>query len=268
MNTAMNDTLLVDIAGNGLARVTLNRADVHNAFNPDMIAALTDAFAGFAENTAVRAVLLTGAGRSFSAGADLGWMKAAAGFSGQENREDALRLSAMLSTINDCPKPVIAVVHGAAFGGGVGLTAVADMTIASRDAKFSLSEVRLGLTPATISPYVLAAIGARAARRYFLTAERFDAEAAFAIGLVHSIAADRDAAIAEAEVMVDEILKNAPGAVADAKGLIADFAGRPIGQEIRTATAERIAARRGTDEAKEGITAFFAKRPPAWSKEQ
>ena len=268
MNTAINDTLLVDIGENGLARVTLNRADVHNAFNPDMIAALTDAFTGFAENTAVRAVLLTGAGRSFSAGADLGWMKAAANFSGQENREDALRLSAMLSAINDCPKPVIAVVHGAAFGGGVGLTAAADVAIASRDARFSLSEVRLGLTPATISPYVLAAIGARAARRYFLTAERFDAEAASAIGLVHSIAADRDAAIAVAETMVDEILKNAPGAVADAKRLIADFAGRPIGQDVRTATSERIAARRGTDEAKEGIAAFFAKRPPIWSKGQ
>lgn len=259
--------LLSSIDDRGVATVTLNRSDVHNAFNDDLIWELDNAFTKLGQNPDVRAIVLTGAGRSFSAGADLNWMKAAASYSEEQNRRDALNLSAMLSSINSCPKPTIAIVNGATFGGGVGLVSCCDVAIAVEDAKFSLSEVRLGLTPATISPYVVAAIGERHARRYFLTAERFDAQEALRIGLVHETAPSLQEAFSAAHIFLKNILAGAPSAQADAKQLIADVKGRPITEELRADTADRIARRRASDEGKEGLSAFLEKRKPEWSVE-
>jgi len=263
----MVDTLKTQIDDRGIATVTLFRAEVHNAFNDDLIWELNNAFQILGDNEDVRAIVLTGAGKSFSAGADLNWMKAAAGYSEEQNMQDALRLSEMLSTLNTCPKPTIAIVNGAAFGGGVGLAACCDIAIAVDGAKFSLSEVKLGLTPATISPYVIAAIGERAARRYFLTAERFDAVEAKRIGLVHETAPSLQDAFSLAHIFIKNLLEGAPKAHAEAKGLIAAVAGREITDELRMKTAKRIANRRASDEGTEGLTAFLEKRKPKWSPE-
>lgn len=261
----MVDTLITSIDDRGVATVTLNRADVHNAFNDDLIWELNNAFTKLDKNDAVRAIVLTGAGKSFSAGADLNWMKAAANYTEKQNMEDAMRLSDMLATLNSCSKPTIAIINGATFGGGVGLVSCCDIAIAVEGAKFALSEVRLGLTPATISPYVLAAIGGRAARRYFLTAERFDAEEAQRIGLIHEIAPSLQDAFSLAHVMIKNILAGAPGAQRDAKHLVADVSGREITHELRADTAARIATRRTSDEGREGLSAFLEKRQAAWS---
>ena len=247
----------------GTARLTLNRPERHNAFNADLIAALAQAFTRLGGVPEVRAIVLAGAGKSFSAGADLDWMRAAAGWSAAENEADAMGLSNMLAAINDCPKPVIVVAHGHVTGGGVGLVACADMAVAVDGAQFRLSEVRLGLTPATISPFVLARIGARA-RRWFLTAEAFDAATAQAIGLVDEIAIDADAAQAVVAHWLTHIGQAAPGAVADAKRLALDFAGAEITTELRAETARRIAARRVSAEGREGIMAFLTKGKPGW----
>ncbi|SDE39760.1 MULTISPECIES: enoyl-CoA hydratase/isomerase family protein [Kordiimonas] len=257
--------LLCSIDDRGVATVTLNRADVHNAFNDDLIWELKNAFKTLGENTDVRAIVLTGAGKSFSAGADLNWMKAAAEYTDEQNKRDAIALSEMLSTINGCPKPTIAIVNGATFGGGVGLVSCCDIAIAVDDAKFSLSEVRLGLTPATISPYVVAAIGERQARRYFLTAERFDAAEALRIGLVHETAPSLQEAFSKAHIFLKNILAGAPGAQRDAKALVSVVKNKPITEELRTNTAERIAKRRASVEGKEGLSAFLEKRKPEWS---
>lgn len=261
----MVDTLLTSIDERGVATVTLNRADVHNAFNDDLIWELNNAFTKLGANDDVRAIVLTGAGKSFSAGADLNWMKEAASYTEEQNMRDALTLSGMLSTLNSCPKPTIAIVNGATFGGGVGLVSCCDVVIAVEDAKFSLSEVRLGLTPATISPYVVAAIGSRAARRYFLTAERFDAFEARRIGLVHEIAPTLQEAFSRAHVFLKNILGGAPEAQKEAKDLIFAVIDREITDELRTDTARRIAERRASDEGREGLSAFLEKRKPVWS---
>lgn len=247
----------------GTARLTLNRPERHNAFNAGLIAALTEAFTRLGQAPEVRAIVLAGAGKSFSAGADLDWMRAAAGWSQAENEADAQRLSDMLAAINDCPKPVIVVAHGHVTGGGVGLVACADMAVAVTGTQFRLSEVRLGLTPATISPFVMARIGARA-RRWFLTAEAFDADMAQAIGLVDETAIDADAAQAVVAHWLTHIGQAAPGAVADAKRLALDFAGQPISDDLRAETARRIAARRTSTEGREGISAFLSKGTPSW----
>ena len=260
------ETLDIEKDERGVTTVWLNRPDVHNAFNDQLIADLGAVFGNISNDDTTRVVLLRGRGKSFSAGADLQWMKAAASYSEKENFEDARRLSAMLNAINTCPKPVIAVVHGNAFGGGVGLTAVADMAIATRDARFALSEVRLGLTPATISPYVVAAIGERAARRYFLTAERFDGLRARGLGLVDFTVDDATGFDAAIERLLSDLLQNAPKAMAAAKKLISDVTNRPITDELRDDTAMRIAKRRTSSEAKEGLAAFFDKRKPNWVK--
>lgn len=257
--------LITAIDDRGIATVTLNRGDVHNAFNDDLIWELNEAFKKLSDSPDVRAVVLTGAGKSFSAGADLNWMKAAANYTKEQNMADALRLSEMLSNLNNCSKPTIAIVNGAAFGGGVGLVSCCDIAIAVEDAKFSLSEVRLGLTPATISPYVVAAIGERAARRYFLTAERFNAAEAKTIGLVHETAPSLQDAFSRAHIYIKNILAGAPTAQAEAKDLISFVAGKEITDELRSITAARIAARRASDEGKEGLTAFLEKRKPSWS---
>ncbi len=247
----------------GTARLTLNRPERHNAFNAELIAALTEAFTRLGQAPEVRAIVLAGAGKSFSAGADLDWMRAAANWSAVENAADAMRLSDMLAAINACPRPVIVVAHGHVTGGGVGLVACADMAVAVDGTQFRLSEVRLGLTPATISPFVLARIGARA-RRWFLTAEAFDATTAQAIGLVDEVAIDEDAAKAVVSHWLAHIGQAAPGAVADAKRLALDFAGQAITDELRADTARRIAARRTSPEGREGINAFLNKGKPAW----
>ncbi len=250
----------------GTAHVVLNRPERHNAFDEELIEALTEAFIGFGRDAAVRAVVLSGAGKSFCAGADIGWMRRASGWSEAENEADALRLSAMLAAINGCPRPVIARVRGHVAGGGVGLVACADMVVADAATSFRLSEVRLGLTPATIAPFVLAKMGTSAARRLFLTAEAFSADQAWKMGLVHEVVADRDAADACVAHWLAHIGTAAPGAVADAKALIADVAGQPITESLRTMTAKRIAARRASPEGREGLAAFLEKRPAGWAR--
>ncbi len=249
----------------GIARVTLDRPAAHNAFDEALIAALTETFTALGGNPQVRAIILAGSGKSFCAGADIAWMRRAGGWTEAENRADAMKLSDMLVAIDTCPKPVIARVHGAIAGGGVGLVACADMAVAVDGAKFRLSEVRLGLTPATISPFVVARIGAGQARRWFLTAEAFGAAEAERMGLVHAVAADDAAADTIIAGWLDHLAAAAPGAVADAKTLIRDVAGRPVSDALRSLTADRIAARRASAEGREGLAAFFDKRPPEWT---
>jgi methylglutaconyl-CoA hydratase len=259
--------LIIDTDSRGVATITLNRPDIHNAFNNELIAELRAAFLALDADAAVRVILLTGAGKSFSAGADLNWMKRSATFSAKENQEDAMRLSDMLSTINNCSKPTLAFVNGTAFGGGVGLAACCDIVVALSSAAFSLSEVKLGLTPATISPYVVRAIGERAARRYFLTAERFDGIEARRIGLAHEIAQTVDEAQMIADGLVDYLLSGGPMAQADAKSLIRMVGGTEITDSMREKTAQQIAERRTSSEGQEGLSAFLEKRKPNWSAE-
>jgi len=250
----------------GIAHVTINRPDRHNAFDEGLIEALTTTFNVLGIDPTVRAIVLSGAGTSFCAGADLDWMKRAAGYSEAANFADAMKLSDMLAAIDRCARPVIARVHGNIAGGGVGLVACADMVVAIEGAQFRLSEVRLGLTPATISPFVIARIGAGQARRWFLTAEAFGAAKALAMGLVHEVAADGAAADATIAGWLSHLAAAAPGAVADAKQLVADVAGQPITSNLRALTANRIAARRACTEGREGLAAFFDKRKPEWNR--
>lgn len=259
-----DDLVLLKATQAGVATITLNRPDVHNAFNAEVIEVLSEILDDLAGADGVRVVLLDAAGKSFSAGADLNWMKRAGSFTAEENREDARAMGEMLRRLNRMPKPTIALVQGSAFGGGVGLMAACDMVVAVRDAAFSLSEVKLGLIPATIAPYVIAAIGERQARRYFLTGERFDAVEARRIGLVHEIVDDGAALVAAGERMIERLFTAAPGAMTEAKELIAAVAGRPIDSALIEDTARRIAERRAHDEAREGITAFLEKRRPDW----
>lgn len=263
----MTSNLLIETDKRGVATVILNRPDVHNAFNDTVIADLHNAFEALGKDDKVRVIILTGAGKSFSAGADLNWMKRSATFTAEENKTDAMRLSGMLATIRSCPKPTIAFVNGAAFGGGVGLTACCDIAVAIATGVFSLSEVKLGLTPATISPYVIAAIGERAAQRYFLTGERFDGIEARRIGLVHEVAQTREEANMIIDGIVDQLLSSGPVALSEAKSLIRYVAGAEITDELREGTAERIAERRTSDEGQEGLNAFFERRKPNWSIE-
>jgi methylglutaconyl-CoA hydratase len=259
--------LETSIGENGVARVTLDRPERHNAFDEALIAALTQTFRALGADPAVRVIILSGNGKSFCAGADIGWMRRAGGWTETENRADAMKLSDMLDAIDTCPKPVIARVHGVVAGGGVGLVACADMAVAIEGCQFRLSEVRLGLTPATISPFVVGKIGASQARRWFLTAEGFGAREAERIGLTHETAFDEDAADAVVSNWLAHLLAAAPGAVADAKTLVRDVAGKQVSKELRTHTAAAIAARRASDEGREGVAAFFDKRKPGWTAE-
>ena len=254
----------IDVAvRNAIAFVTLNRPEVHNAFDEALIAELTQALRALGADGAVRAVVLLGAGASFCAGADLKWMEKMARFSKAQNLADAHALAAMLSTLNELPKPTVARVHGAALGGGVGLVACCDIAIGAPDAAFALSESKLGLIPATISPYVIEAIGARAARRYFLSAERFSAAEAFRLGLLHDLAQ-----VSELDDRINELLgflvTAGPRAQAECKVLIRAVAHRPIGGAMIADTATRIANVRASAEAREGVAAFLGKRKAAW----
>ena len=247
-----------------IATVWMNRPAFHNAFNETLINELTQAFSQLGQDDSVRVIVLAGRGKSFSAGADLDWMKRAAGYTIEQNRADADKLAAMLKTIYRCPKPTVARVHGAAFGGGTGLTAVCDIAIASDAAVFSLSEVRLGLIPATIGPYVADAIGWRQARRYFLSAERMDAATAMRIGLVHETVV-AEALDSRLQTVCAELLKGGPAAQHAAKDLLEGLRqGHPFDDNLLEDTAQRIAAIRATAEAREGLSAFFEKRPAAW----
>ena len=255
----------VEIAREGaVARVTLNRPQLHNAFDEALIQGLADAFAALGADPAVRAVLLTGAGKSFSAGADLNWMKRAAGYDEERNRADARTLELMLRTLDECPKPVVALVNGAAIGGGVGLVAACDIAIAAEGAQFATSEVRLGIVPAVIAPFVVRAIGPREARRWFLTAERFGAAEARRIGLVHEVV-PADRLEERGAAMAVELLKGGPAAQAEAKRLVQLVRTMPQGGSILAeATVAMIADRRASDEGRDGIGAFLEKRKASW----
>lgn len=246
-----------------VAWVRMDRPERHNAFDDALIAELTDALRAVEGDEPVRAVVLAGSGKSFSAGADLAWMKRMAGFSREENERDAMALGALMRTLAHLRKPTIARVQGPAYGGGVGLVACCDIAVASRGASFALTEVKLGLVPAVISPYVVGAIGERAARRYFLTAERFGAEEALRLGLVHEVV-DEAALDARIEALLEALLACGPVAQREAKELVRAVAGRPVTSELIQDTAQRIARLRASPEGREGVSAFLEKRRPGW----
>jgi methylglutaconyl-CoA hydratase len=247
----------------GVGIIWLNRPELRNAFNDDMIAELTGALKALEADAAIRAVVLAGAGPAFCAGADLNWMKRMSGYSFAQNHADAMGMAGMLNTLYTLKKPTVARVHGACFAGGVGLVAACDIAIAAYEAEFCLSEVKLGLIPATISPYVLRAMGERAARRYFLSAERFPAAEAYRIGLVNDIAPanELDARIDE---LLEQLLSCGPEAQALSKDLIRAIAGGAITPDMISDTASRIAAARASAEGREGVAAFLEKRKPVW----
>jgi methylglutaconyl-CoA hydratase len=247
----------------GIATLLLNRPDVHNAFNETLIAELDAALHELQSRPSVRVVVLAGAGRNFCAGADLRWMERAAAAGGEENLKDARRFAAMLRRLALLDKPTIARVHGSALGGGLGLAAACDICVAALDASFAMTEVRLGLIPAVISPYVLRAIGARQCLRYMQTAERLGAERALALGLVHEAvpAADLDACV---QRLCAALLVGGPHSQAASKRLVGQVDGGGFSDATLEVTASAIAAQRTTAEAKEGLAAFFGKRPAAW----
>lgn len=249
-----------------VARVILARPEVRNAFDEVLIEELTETFAGLSEDPEVRAVILSGDGPSFCAGADVAWMRRAGAFSREENEADAQRMAWMLRTIDACARPVVVAAHGHAIGGGVGLIAAADIAIAAEGTIFSLAEVKLGILPSVISPYVLRAIGPRNARDLFLTGDRFDAHEALRIGLVHRVvpAGELEAACRR---KVDSVLTSAPEAVGVAKRLIEEVWGLQP-EKAMPLTVRTIAERRASDEAKEGLTAFLEKRPPRWASKK
>jgi methylglutaconyl-CoA hydratase len=257
-------TILTHIDEQGIATLTMNRPELHNAFDDLLIEELTAELKRLEANSRVRVVMLNGSGKSFSAGADLNWMRSMADYTWEENLSDALGLGGLMQTLNGLAKPTISLVHGAAYGGGVGLVACCDMAIATGRATFCLSEVKLGLIPAVISPYVIAAIGERACRRYFLTAELFTAVEAHHLGLVHEVVADDAALHARGRELAGNLLKNGPQAMAEAKDLIAKVAGRAVDAGLIADTAGRIADRRVSAEGREGLSAFFEKRTPGW----
>jgi methylglutaconyl-CoA hydratase len=247
----------------GVARLRLQRPQLHNAFDAGLIAGLTAALQAVAADPAVRVLVLEADGASFSAGADLHWMRGMAAASEAENREDSLALARMMRTLDELPKPTVGRVQGAAFGGGVGLVACCDIAIGAAEAKFGLTESRLGLLPAVISPYVIAAIGARHARRYFATAEIFDAAEALRIGLLHQVV-DAEALDDAVQRQVDLLLKAGPIASASAKKLVRDVAAHADGARHDADNAALIARLRVSPEGQEGLSAFLDKRKPNW----
>ncbi len=247
----------------GVARVTLNRPEVRNAFDDALIAALRKAFDELSDDASVRAVVLAGNGPAFCAGADLNWMKRMAGYGYDENLADAQALADMLVALDRLPKPTIARVHGPAFAGGTGLVAACDIAVGTAEAKFCFSEAKLGLSPATISPHVMRAIGERAARRYFLTAEVFDAAEAERLGLL-TLTVEPAALDGTIDGLLKHLLAGGPAALKEIKALIRAVAGRPVDDALAADTARRIAEIRVSSEGKEGIASFLEKRKPAW----
>ena len=263
MNTLDMHTLDIRRPSPEVAEVWLNRPEVRNAFNDGVIAELTAAFRSFADDAPLRAVVLGGHGKAFCAGADLSWMRAMADYSWQQNEADAAALAEMLWTVWRCPVPVLGRIHGDCYAGGVGLAAVCDVLVAVEGVHFCLSEAKLGLLPATIGPYVVRALGEQASRRYFVTAERFSAAQALALGFVHEVVAP-DALDARVAALVEALVANGPAAVRACKRLVQDLAGRSIDAELRADTARRIADIRASDEGREGVQAFLNKRDAAW----
>jgi methylglutaconyl-CoA hydratase len=248
----------------GIATLTLNRPEVHNAFDDVLITELNTALAYYSTHPDVRLLVLRASGKSFSAGADLGWMKRMASYAREANQADAEELEKLMAGIYNFPRPTLAVVQGAAYGGAVGLVSCCDIAIGSDKSSFSLSEAKLGLAPAVISPFVIAAIGARQASRYFLTAERFSAQRAGELGLLHEVVA-HDELEAAANAQIDTLLNNGPIALMAAKALLRKIS-PATSPEIRAYTTELIASLRTSQEGQEGLSAFFEKRPAAWQK--
>jgi methylglutaconyl-CoA hydratase len=246
-----------------VAEVWLNRPDVRNAFNDEVIAELTQTFAQLASEPQLRVVQLGARGKAFCAGADLNWMRAMADYSWEQNRADAQKLADMLWALDQCPVPVVGRVHGDCYAGGMGLAAICDVLVASSNVTFCLSEARLGLSPATISPYVVRAMGAQAARRYFVTAERFSAAQAQGHGFVHTLCAPEQLD-SEVAALVATLVANGPLATRACKLLVRDVSAAPMSEALRADTARRIADIRASDEGKEGLQSFLQKRPPAW----
>ncbi len=249
-----------------VAVVWMAREKVRNAFNETMIAELRATFEHLGADPLVRAIVLAARGPAFCAGADLDWMRRMSAYSADENRRDARQLAEMLRTIHECPKPTIARVHGDAYAGGMGLVAACDMAFAAIGASFCLSETKLGLIPATISPYVINAIGLPAARRYMLTAEKFDSAEAFRIGLVHDIA-PADSLDGKVNEILGALMLTSADAVREAKRLVREVAGRPVDDALVADTADRIAAARASDDGREGVRSFLDKRKPRWVTE-
>lgn len=256
--------LLSSLDHRGVATLTLNRPEIHNALDDKLIAELNAAIEKFGKHPDVRLLILRAEGKSFSAGGDLGWMKRMVNYSREDNIADAQALEQLMRGLYEFPKPSMAVVQGAAFGGAVGLVSCCDIAIASANVAFSLSEAKLGLAPATISPYVIAAIGARQAGRYFLTAERFTAETAKILGLVHEVTTP-EMLSETAERMIQALLANGPIALMACKAVIREIA-PASSPEITAYTIELIANLRTSQEGQEGLSAFFEKRAPAWQK--
>ena len=257
------ENITLDVSPEGTAVLTLNRPEKRNAFNAPMIEELSDAFETLSKNPECRLLLIRGAGSVFSAGADLEWMKAASHYSERENEEDAYAMAHMLRQLFELPQITIALLHGAAMAGACGIAAAADIAIARKGTIFSFSEVKLGIIPATISPYVIRAMGERAASRYFLSAERFDAAEAYRIGFVHDIClpAELDGRVND---MLGHLILGGARAIEECKKLIQLSGGTKLTPAVRTETARRIARQRATDEARDGIAAFLDKRPPSW----
>lgn len=264
--SATTELVHISATQGGAVTVTMNRPARKNAFNDDLISALREAFDTLAGAEGVRVIFIRGAGGTFSAGADLDWMRAAIDRTESENRADALELAKMLKSLHDLPALTVALVDGGAYGGGGGLAAACDLAVATADAKFSFSEVRLGLIAATISPYVIEAIGPRAARALFATGRIFDAAQAEKVGLVTEVVADAAGLQAAARRIAHEMIACAPGAVEASKRLVADVAGREIDRDLMELTAHRIAAARVGDEGQEGVRAFLERRKARWAE--
>ncbi|HET7177005.1 MAG TPA: enoyl-CoA hydratase/isomerase family protein [Gammaproteobacteria bacterium] len=260
----MADSVLLNIDHHGVATLTLNREEKHNAFDDAIIAELTAKLKQVEADPAVRVVVLTAVGKTFSAGGDLGWMRSMAQYSEKQNLEDALKLAELMEVLDGLSKPTIARVNGPAYGGGVGLVACCDVAIANQSAKFALTEVRLGLVPSVISPYVIAAIGVREARRYFLTAEPIEAQEALRIGLVHQVVTP-DILDETVGIVVTALLKAGPEALKCAKKLVMEQSGAAA-RASKKRTAELIAKLRVSAEGQEGLSAFLEKRNPKWIK--
>jgi methylglutaconyl-CoA hydratase len=258
--------ILLDVSPEGTAVLTLNRPQKRNAFNANVIAELTDAFETLSKNPQCRLVLIRGNGPVFSAGADLDWMKAAAHYTAHENEEDAYGMAEMLRRLFELPQVTIALLHGAAMAGACGVAAACDIAIAKKGTIFSFSEVKLGIIPATISPYIINAIGPRWARTLFVTAERFEADVAERLGLIHHEVEDDAAMESLVEHYADLVYAASPAAIVDTKSLVSDVTGEVIDASLGKMTAKRLAHRRVSDQGKEGLAAFLEKRKPSWAR--
>jgi methylglutaconyl-CoA hydratase len=261
---AQSRLVLIEATPNGVATVTINRADRRNAFNAEVIGALREAFETLEGADGVRVIFVTGAGGTFSAGADLEWMRDAADQTADDNREDAMAMARMLKHLHDLPMLTVALVEGAAFGGGAGLAAACDMAVATADARFAFSEVKLGLTAATISPYVVAAVGPRRARGLFALGRAFSADDAMRFGLVDLVVDGPEGLTAARDAIANDIMACGPEAVDEAKRLVEHVAHRRIDHGVMTDTAHWIARVRVSPEGQEGVRAFLEGRPPGW----